>query len=228
LAGAANAGPSRARGQRGFLGLLRQGGCVVLMRHAQTEPGIGDPPGFTLADCSTQRNLSAAGRAQAARVGEAFRREGIALAAVRSSAWCRCTDTARLAFGRHTVWPAINSFFQGQGDGDAQTREVLQAARPARPANWMLVTHQVNITALTGEHLAMGELFATRPDPRRPGGCGAGATGVLKPPRPRGLTPHKPCVSHGGFTMAVDPNTPPTRSLPMSRRALSVPSVWWT
>lgn len=154
----------------GFWPLLRQGGCVVLMRHAQTEPGIGDPPGFTIGRCETQRNLSAAGRAQAARVGEAFRREDIGIAAVRSSAWCRCTDTARLAFGRYTVWPAVNSFFQGQGDSNAQTREVLQTVADLRaPVNWVLVTHQVNISALTGEHPAMGELFLTRHDPAAPG-----------------------------------------------------------
>ena len=157
-------------GPGGFWPLLRQGGCVVLMRHAQTEPGVGDPPGFTLGRCETQRNLNAAGRAQAGRVGEAFRREDIAIAAVRSSAWCRCTDTARLAFGRYTVWPAINSFFQGQGDSGQQTREVLETVAALRaPVNWVLVTHQVNITALTGEHPAMGELFLTRADPAAPG-----------------------------------------------------------
>lgn len=166
LCGLARAQPA----PQGFWPLLRQGGCVVLMRHAQTEPGVGDPPGFTLGRCETQRNLSAAGRAQAGRVGEAFRREDIALASVRSSAWCRCTDTARLAFGRYTVWPAINSFFQGQGDHDAQTREVLATVGALRaPVNWVLVTHQVNITALTGEHPAMGELFLTRADPATPG-----------------------------------------------------------
>jgi phosphohistidine phosphatase SixA len=149
---------------KAFFDALRQGGCVVLMRHALTEPGIGDPPGFTLGRCATQRNLSEAGRQQARRVGEAFAREGITLAAVRSSAWCRCTDTARLAFGRYTEWAALNSFFQGQGNADAQTREVLSAVAGLRaPQNWMLVTHQVNISALTGEFPAMGELFLTRP-----------------------------------------------------------------
>jgi broad specificity phosphatase PhoE len=153
-----------------FWRLLREGGCVVLMRHAQTEPGLGDPPGFTLGQCRTQRNLSAEGREQSRRVGDAFRREGIRVASVRSSAWCRCVDTAQLAFGEHTVWPAINSFFQGQGDGDAQTREVLTTVSGLRaPANWVLVTHQVNISALSGEYPAMGELLATRPDPAAPG-----------------------------------------------------------
>ncbi len=148
-----------------FWARLREGGHVVLMRHAQTEPGVGDPPNFDVNQCSTQRNLSAEGREQARRTGAAFQREGIRLDEVRSSAWCRCVDTAQLAFGRHTVWAPINSFFGGQGERDAQTRQVLAAVRGLRaPSNWMLVTHQVNITALTGEYLAMGEVFVTRPN----------------------------------------------------------------
>lgn len=161
-------GPRAQPAQAGtdFWRLLRGGGIVVLMRHAITVPGVGDPPEFKLGDCSTQRNLSDEGRAQARRTGEAFGREAIALAEVRSSAWCRCVDTAQLAFGRHTLWQPLNSFFGGQGAREAQTRAVLDAARTLRaPANWMFVTHQVNITALTGEYLAMGELFATRPTP---------------------------------------------------------------
>ena len=148
-----------------FWTLLRQGGNVVLMRHALTEPGIGDPPEFKLGVCGTQRNLSDEGRAQSRRTGEVFRREGIVFDEVRSSAWCRCVDTAQLAFGRATVWAPINSFFQQSGVRESQTREVLASARTVRaPRNWMLVTHQVNITALTGEYLAMGEVFVTRPE----------------------------------------------------------------
>lgn len=147
-----------------FWRLLREGGCAVLMRHAQTETGVGDPPGFTLGQCRTQRNLSAEGREQSRRVGQAFQRAGMTFEAVRSSAWCRCTDTAQLAFGHAEVWPALNSFFQGQGDGAAQTRTVLQALTTLRPpTNWMLVTHQVNISALTGEFPSMGEMLLVRP-----------------------------------------------------------------
>ncbi|MDO9437582.1 histidine phosphatase family protein [Hydrogenophaga sp.] len=147
----------------GFWTLLREGGCVLLMRHAQTEPGAGDPPNFTLGDCSTQRNLSEAGRDQARRVGEAFMREQIKVQQVRSSAWCRCQDTAMLAFKKNTVWSPINSFF-GTGDRDTQTREVIADVQGwQRPRNLALVTHQVNITALTGEFPAMGEIFLTRP-----------------------------------------------------------------
>lgn len=155
---------ARAQAQApGFWTLLREGGCVVLMRHAQTEPGVGDPPNFKLGECGTQRNLSEAGREQARRVGTAFTRERVKLDQVRSSAWCRCVDTAMLAFKQNTVWPPINSFF-GAGDQDEQTRAVLAVVEVWQaPRNLMLVTHQVNVTALTGEFLAMGEVFVTRP-----------------------------------------------------------------
>ena len=161
------AGGARAQSSD-FWARLREGGNVVLMRPARTEPGVGDPPDFRLGECATQRNLSAEGREQARRVGEAFQREAIRLDEVRNSAWCRCVDTAQLAFGRQGVWTPINSFFGSAPAREAQTREVLAAARALRaPTNWMLVTHQVNITALTGEYLAMGEVFVTRPQGER-------------------------------------------------------------
>lgn len=149
-----------------FWRLAREGGNVFLMRHASTEPGTGDPPNFTLGNCATQRNLSERGRREAKQAGQRFASEKVQLARVSTSAWCRCVDTAQLAFGdaKPEVWPALNSFFQGQGDGDAQGREVLQAAAALRaPDNWMLVTHQVNITQLTGVYPGMGEILLTRP-----------------------------------------------------------------
>ena len=149
-----------------FWRLAREGGNVFLMRHASTEPGTGDPPNFTLGNCATQRNLSERGRREAKQAGQRFASEKVQLARVSTSAWCRCVDTAQLAFGdaKTEVWPALNSFFQGQGDGDAQGREVLQAAGNLRaPDNWMLVTHQVNITAATGVFPAPGELVVVRP-----------------------------------------------------------------
>lgn len=146
-----------------FWALLRQGGNVLLMRHAQTVPGIGDPPNFKLGDCSTQRNLNEVGREQSRRVAAAFQRENIAPDEVRSSAWCRCVETAELAFGRHTVWSPINSFFQQSGR-EPQTLDVLQALQTFKaPRNLVLVTHQVNISALTGSFVAMGEMLLTRP-----------------------------------------------------------------
>jgi broad specificity phosphatase PhoE len=152
-----------------FWRLLREGGCVVLMRHAQTVPGVGDPAGFRLGQCSTQRNLSEAGREQARQLGAAFAREGVRVDDVRSSAWCRCTDTADLAFGQHSVWAPANSFFQG-GERGTQTRDMGRFVRDWQaPRNAVIVTHQVNMTALTGEFPAMGELFLLRPGAERDG-----------------------------------------------------------
>ncbi|MEY4599249.1 MAG: hypothetical protein RLZZ445_2046 [Pseudomonadota bacterium] len=143
---------------------LRSGGYVLLIRHAATEPGIGDPPQFKAGDCKTQRNLSAAGREQAAKTGQRLKDAGITISAVRSSRWCRCLDTASIAFGSATPDPTLDSFF---GDRSAQNEQQTAAVR-ARiqsfrgPGNLVLVTHQVNITALTGEFPAEGEIFVVR------------------------------------------------------------------
>ena len=160
---------------------LRAGGYVLLMRHAQTGPGTGDPPGFNLGDCRTQRNLSSEGRAQARRTGEAFRTRGIVLHEVRSSAWCRCMDTATLAFDNATVWAPLNSFFDAPERKEAQTEQVQAYIRSVQaPRNVMLVTHQVNITALTGEAVASGEIFVVRAS-AKPGGP-VNVVGRLKVP----------------------------------------------
>ncbi len=138
--------------------LLRSGACVFLIRHAKTDPGIGDPPNFQSGDCSTQRNLSDAGRDQSLRIAQWFKSHQLKARAVQSSAWCRCRDTAELAFGPHTVLPALNSTFNNDRLPDPQTRYLrtrLKAVRVGEFEVW--VTHQVNITALTGEFTAMGE-----------------------------------------------------------------------
>lgn len=138
---------------------LRQGGHVVILRHAQTVAGVGDPPGFRIDLCSTQRNLSEEGREQSRRIGQWFQSNRLAPRAVFTSAWCRCIDTADLAFGRHVIWPALNSFFDGRQSEPSQTA-ALRAALTRVPAGQfeVWVTHQVNITALTGEVPAMGEV----------------------------------------------------------------------
>lgn len=139
--------------------------AVLIVRHAQTEPGIGDPPGFRLAECETQRNLSEAGRTQAAAMGRRLREQAIAVARVESSRWCRCVDTARLAFPTQQVEivESLNSFFEDRSAATAQTR-----ALRARIAAWngpgvlVLVSHQVNISALTGRPTAPGEGIVLR------------------------------------------------------------------
>lgn len=138
--------------------LLRAGACVVMLRHAQTDPGVGDPPDFDLAQCRTQRNLNEPGRAQARRIGAWFSARQLQPRAVQSSAWCRCKDTADLAFGRHTVLPALSSTFGSSQNQASQTqtlRALLASVPPGQFDVW--VTHQVNITAFTGENPSMGE-----------------------------------------------------------------------
>ena len=148
-----------------LLDAMREGGHILLIRHAVTVPGTGDPPGFTLGRCETQRNLSEQGRDQARLLGERLRAAAVPIDQVRSSAWCRCEETARLAFGDVVeIWAPLNSFFAGQGDRVAQTREALAAlTEPPRGGNWVWVTHQVNISALTNTFAAMGEVIVTRP-----------------------------------------------------------------
>jgi len=147
-----------------LLDALRAGGCVLLIRHARTDPGVGDPPGYRVEVCSTQRNLSDEGRTQAERLGAGLRDAGVVIGPVRSSRWCRCLDTARLAFGRVEPWPVIDSFFDQRDAEPAQTRALRAWVLGFRgPGNAALVTHQVNATALTGESTSMGEVLVLRP-----------------------------------------------------------------
>ena len=156
--------PSQAMAeQSGLWAGLLAGDHVVLMRHAAA-PGMGDPDDFVLGDCSTQRNLSAAGLAQAVRIGERLRANGIGRARVYSSQWCRCLDTARaLGLGPVQPLPALNSFFRDFSREDMQTQATRQwIERRAPDGPLILVTHQVNITALTGIFPASGELVFIR------------------------------------------------------------------
>lgn len=145
---------------------LQAGGLAIVLRHAETEPGVGDPPGYRLADCTTQRNLSDDGRRQAARIGAALAAGRASVAQVLSSQWCRCLDTARLAFPavKAEPFPALNSFFDDRSAGPAQTRQVqVRIAAITAPANIVLVTHHVNILALTGLAAGAGEAVLVRP-----------------------------------------------------------------
>ncbi|SMD10824.1 histidine phosphatase family protein [Rhizobium sp. RU36D] len=145
-------------------GEAQAGRAIVLMRHALA-PGTGDPQGFKLGACSTQRNLSAEGRAQAARIGALFRANGIARADVFSSQWCRCLDTASgLDLGPVTEQPLLNSFFGNPEDGRPQTEALhrwIVGLKPTGPV--VLVTHQVNITGLTSVVPASGEMLFVTP-----------------------------------------------------------------
>jgi broad specificity phosphatase PhoE len=149
------AGPSHARAP---------GGPLLLMRHAQTDPGVGDPPGFVLERCSTQRNLSPEGRAQARSFGATLAAQGLRPTAMRSSRWCRCLHTAdEVAQGLGLVaateaWAALDSFFDEREREPQQTallRARLSALRGPGFEFW--VSHQVNISAFVGAATQMGQ-----------------------------------------------------------------------
>ncbi len=146
--------------------LLKQGGQVVLIRHALTDPGVGDPPGFSIDDCRTQRNLSETGRAEARRLGVALRERGIPVERVLSSPWCRCLETARLAFGVEPQRDAMlaNLFTHGQHrERQLAQFRALMATAPTK-GNLMLVTHGATTLAFTGVSPATAEMVIVTPE----------------------------------------------------------------
>ena len=146
-------------------GTLDDPGHFALLRHALA-PGTGDPPDFEIDNCATQRNLSEVGREQARTIGDRFRDNGIPAARMYTSQWCRCRDTAiLLGLGEVEDLKALNSFFQDFQYRESRTAELLEWLRnDIQPGPVVLVTHQVNITALTGVYPASGELIFVRVD----------------------------------------------------------------
>lgn len=161
--------------------LLAVPGHVLLMRHADA-PGTGDPANFRIGDCATQRNLGERGRAQARQLGAEFRRRAIPVGVVLTSQWCRARETAELmAIGPVEDEPAaLNSFFGRPGERDAATAALRRrlAGLPAGAATVVMVTHQVNITALTGVFPASGEMVVLK----RGDGGAFSTVGRLPPP----------------------------------------------
>ena len=143
---------------------LRAGGHVALMRHADAPGGVGDPPGFRVDDCATQRNLSEKGRADAEKIGSRLQGEGIAFEKILSSPWCRCIDTAKLlslgtveteaTFGNVVV---LQGSTRGPDDGRPCAHRQWTAG-----GNLLVVTHGANIFALTGVSLASGEIVVVK------------------------------------------------------------------
>jgi len=141
---------------------LRTPGSVVVLRHSYA-PGGFDPPTAKLDDCSTQRNLDESGRAQARRVGEAFRQHGIAVGTVLSSPRCRCLDTARLAFGEPQAWDVL----QGALNDEMRRQQQLVAMRQRIAEQvsgppLVLVTHGSVVSDLTGLNVRMGTFVVLR------------------------------------------------------------------
>lgn len=152
-----------AEGEAALWDALRKGGHVALIRHA-VAPGTGDPSHFSLRDCTTQRNLSDEGRSQATKIGLQIRANDLRTARFYSSQWCRCLDTARLiGMGKVNELPILNSFFQDSERESSQNQALkkwLTGQSLEQPL--LLVTHQVNITAISGVYPASGEIVVMR------------------------------------------------------------------
>jgi ubiquinone/menaquinone biosynthesis C-methylase UbiE/phosphohistidine phosphatase SixA len=149
---------------------LRQGGFVIYFRHADTGPAIPDPPGIDLSRCETQRNLNDKGRADAEEIGRQFKRLAIPVGAVRSSRFCRCWQTAQLAFGRYELDPLLTGVARGPEHEAARRaasdylRKALGTA-PPKGENTVLVSHGFNLIDLEGLYLStQGEAAIYRPD----------------------------------------------------------------
>ncbi len=143
---------------------LRAGGHVALMRHADAPGGVGDPPGFSVDDCATQRNLSEKGRVDAEKIGSRLKGEGIAFEKILSSPWCRCIDTAKLlSVGMVETEATFGNVVVLRDQRDALTAgaRALIAKWTAR-GNLLVVTHGANIFALTGLSPASGEIVVVK------------------------------------------------------------------
>jgi phosphohistidine phosphatase SixA len=153
---------------------LRAGRHVALMRHADAPGGVGDPPGFRIDDCATQRNLSARGRADAATISARLKAEGIAFEKIIASPWCRCIETATLLqLGAVATEPTFGNAFVLSDQREALTaggRMVI--ARWTGSGNLLVVTHGANIAALTGVSPASGEIVVVR------AGAGGGSESI--------------------------------------------------
>jgi len=145
---------------------LKKSYSVLLMRHALA-PGIGDPAGYKLQDCKSQRNLDATGRAQAQKTGQWLKAQGVGNALVFTSAWCRCKETAEnLAFGTPVLEPSLNSFFDDMRQGPQSNvnlqKFIVGQLKSKGDKALILVTHHVNIAEFTRENVGSGDMVLAK------------------------------------------------------------------
>ena len=143
---------------------LVKGGHVAVIRHGNAPPGYGgDPPGFKIDDCKTQRNLDELGREQARALGEAFRNHGVRVDRILSSPWCRCLETARLmAVGPvETSWALVPDREPSVRVRLLELKEIVSAWRG--PGTLVLVTHAFTVRALMGFLPIQGEIVVLKP-----------------------------------------------------------------
>ena len=139
----------------------QDGDKIILIRHAKA-PGGGDPEGFKIDDCKTQRNLNRVGINQSKKIGKLFKQYKVPVDQVLSSQWCRCKDTAKYAFGDYKEFTALNSTFQSpynKNEGK-QLKELYNYVKKwnGKGKNLVLITHYSIITAVTTAVPSSGEM----------------------------------------------------------------------
>ncbi len=142
---------------------LEDGGKLIFIRHAYA-PGSGDPDNFNLNDCSTQRNLSKEGKRQAEYIGEFFRNNKITIDKVLSSEWCRCKETAKIAFKNFSTNSFLNSFYSAKfaKNKDKQVKALKEYIKKFKSnKNLVLVTHYVLISEILNYGPSSGEIVVS-------------------------------------------------------------------
>jgi phosphohistidine phosphatase SixA len=143
--------------------LLRQPGHAAFLRHAATTGGYGDPAGYRIEDCATQRPLVDAGRAQARRTRAALAANGVTFDRVLTSPWCRCKETAALVTGREgEVMQALANLVGRTEHRDAQVTALKAYLAGLNDARALFVTHGIVVSALVGINPAEGEMVIVR------------------------------------------------------------------
>ncbi len=144
--------------------LAEEGDKIILIRHSLA-PGGGDPQGFKIDDCKTQRNLNRKGINQSKKIGKLFKKNKVAVDQVLTSQWCRCKDTAKYAFGNFKEFTALNSTFQSPYNKNEtkQLKELYNFVKKwdGKGKNLVLVTHYSIITAVTNAVPSSGEIVIT-------------------------------------------------------------------
>jgi broad specificity phosphatase PhoE len=160
---------------------LVKGGHVAVIRHGNAPPGYGgDPPGFKIDDCKTQRNLDELGREQARALGAAFRNHSVRVDRTLSSPWCRCLETARLlAVGPvETSWALVPDTEASARVRLLELKEIVSTWRG--PGTLVLVTHAFTVRALMGFLPSQGETVVLKPGS---GNAGADLVGLIAAPQ---------------------------------------------
>ena len=143
--------------------ILKKKDNIIFIRHA-IAPGNGDPPNFDISDCSSQRNLSKEGELKAFKIGKFFKKNDIKITKVLSSEWCRCKDTAKLAFGNYETKNFLNSFYDDRFS-DNKDKQILDFHKFIRnwnkTGNLVLVTHYVVISEILDVTTSSGEIVIT-------------------------------------------------------------------